>query len=420
MPLIIIEKVKKFSIVLVFGAIIFFSAVNSASGVVIGVGGGGIAGAGTCQDVIVLNETPKTTATSTGFEVTYPSIQGLVPQTTGKEALPTFIKYIFYLAISLAGFIAFGAIVYGGVKYLTAAGNPSAMANAQAQILAGLLGVILLLGSVVLLNVINPRLVEISLEQVPVKTIDQKIGATAGVYLLAGSNATEQVDAVDKNITIRKNFNTISSIPALSAYNFDNKTEDVCINSDFSKSLLFNAVLYTEDNYKGQCGVFYNQAYMSGLALGGVGATLKGDISSIKVFTSKAWGEKPGEDFSSDYSVKLYKNSQYFDDPNDPNDVCTVSAQELKSVTTIQQACAQWGQWKKEDVSSIRVGYGWVLATFQKDDGNGRCEIFGSEDVPELRTSYIGQCEPAIKTGVFEGFWKPCVSSIAVFKGYIK
>lgn len=404
------------SIVLLYiSALVFLSDVGFAFGKLPEPEAGG-----SCQDVIVLpGEKPKPQPPEPGFELKYPSIQGIVPKASGKEALPTFVKYIFYFGIAISGFIAFGVMVYSGVLALASAGvNPSALQEAKRGIIAGFLGVLLLLGSAILLNTINPQLVEIKLEKVEANPIEKKIGAAAGVYLLGEASGTEEIASGDKILTIRKNVGTTGSIPALGAYDFDNKTEDLCIEPNIRKNLLFHAVLHTEDNYKGSCRVFYDLLGHSGdLTTLGVGGGVSGDVSAVTVFTSKIWEGNPGEDFSADFAVRFYKNAQFFDDPEDDNDVCTLSAQEISSTTPIGTKCPGW---KKEDVSSLKVGYGWVLAAFEKEGGEGRCEIFGTGEVPELRTHYIGQCKPTVKVGPFEGLWKPCVSSIAIFKGRLQ
>lgn len=67
--------------------------------------------------------------------------------------------YIFSLWIS--GVLAFGAIVYGGVKYTLAAGNPSAQNEGKEWIKGALLGLLLLVGAYIVLNTINPDLVKL-------------------------------------------------------------------------------------------------------------------------------------------------------------------------------------------------------------------------------------------------------------------
>lgn len=428
-------RTKKIVILFILGVLLLSANSKPAFAFQIGILPGD-EGTGTCQDIVVRKTEPKPlTGESKGLEVRYPSFGGVVPVATGKNALPTFVKYIFYLAIAISGFIALGTLVYGGLRYLTSAGNPSAMDEAKSRIIAGFLGVTLLLFSFLLLGAINPQLTTLKLEKVKVDPIEKMIGLTAGLYLLGNLNDLETIEVGDKVVTIRKHISTLSSIPALAALNFDNKTEAICTNPDFKENLFFSAVLHTEENYKGKCSVFYNKGYATGYLGGGTGQTLYkvaggkitgSDVSSVTVFTTKT-DARAWINYSGDSAVRLYKHSQFFDDPGDPNDVCTVPAKDITTKTPIGNLCPGW---RPKDVSSLKVSYGWVLATFGKNkNGEERCEIFGSQEVPELRTHYIGQCNPAAQSTVPEvgtysppsvGFWDPCLSEIAVFKGSLQ
>ena len=103
------------------------------------------------------------------LEITYPEIPGVLTPTTIKTKLPDYIRYIFQLSLFLAALAAFGSFVYGGVRYLTSAGSPSAQSDARSQITAGILGLIILISSYVILNTINPQLValKVSLPETP-------------------------------------------------------------------------------------------------------------------------------------------------------------------------------------------------------------------------------------------------------------
>ncbi len=86
------------------------------------------------------------------LELDYPGLPGApdVPD------LPDFIQYLFRFALGSAGALAFGVIVFGGIRYITSAGNPSAQGDAKQLIQGAILGLLLLLGSVLILNTINP------------------------------------------------------------------------------------------------------------------------------------------------------------------------------------------------------------------------------------------------------------------------
>ena len=98
-----------------------------------------------------------------GLEVKYPSLTQVAPPPQVTHGyLVDYIKYIFGVAIFLAGIVALVAFLKGGFSYLTSVGNPSRMRDARDQILAGILGLIIVLGSFILLNTINPKLTEIN------------------------------------------------------------------------------------------------------------------------------------------------------------------------------------------------------------------------------------------------------------------
>jgi hypothetical protein len=109
-----------------------------------------------------------------GLEVKYPTIPG-VPPLPEKPLLPEFIRYLYYFSIIIAGLVAFASLIYGGFRYLTSVGQPVAMADARDQISAGIVGLIILLGSYLLLTTINPQLAIFRLEK-PLLTFTPECG----------------------------------------------------------------------------------------------------------------------------------------------------------------------------------------------------------------------------------------------------
>ena len=120
------------------------------------------------------------------LEIHYPEVSGAERPTTTKTFLPAYIEYIFTWAIIIAGLLAFFALVYGGILYLTSAGNPSKMSDAREQIIAGFLGLIILLSSFLILNTIDPQLVILEkpkLEQ-----------AIRGIYAYVGLGCADEIE----------------------------------------------------------------------------------------------------------------------------------------------------------------------------------------------------------------------------------
>jgi hypothetical protein len=73
------------------------------------------------------------------------------------------IVNFYTFALIIAGILAFGAIVYGGVKYATSAGNASKQSEGRSWIWSALIGLLLLGGAYLILYTINPNLTKCSL-----------------------------------------------------------------------------------------------------------------------------------------------------------------------------------------------------------------------------------------------------------------
>jgi len=86
----------------------------------------------------------------------YPSFQNF--SLTLDMPLNEIVAWFYYFIIGVAGLAAFVMLVTGGVKYLTSAGNPSAIGDAKDQIKSALLGLLIILMSWLILQVINPDL----------------------------------------------------------------------------------------------------------------------------------------------------------------------------------------------------------------------------------------------------------------------
>ncbi len=78
-------------------------------------------------------------------------------------------RYIYYFFVIISGVIVFAILVLAGFKWLTSAGNPGKMRAAKDQILSSFLGLIVLLGSYLILTTIDPKLVVMPLEPLTVE-----------------------------------------------------------------------------------------------------------------------------------------------------------------------------------------------------------------------------------------------------------
>ncbi|MDO8663335.1 MAG: hypothetical protein Q7K28_00630 [Candidatus Wildermuthbacteria bacterium] len=74
------------------------------------------------------------------------------------QSLSQIIAWFYYFIIGISGFAAFIMLVWGGFQYLASAGNPTQISDAKDRIKNALLGLLLILISWLILQVINPDL----------------------------------------------------------------------------------------------------------------------------------------------------------------------------------------------------------------------------------------------------------------------
>ncbi len=89
-----------------------------------------------------------------------------------------FIKYIYIFAIGIVGIIGLLAIILAAFGLVTSAGNPQQASNAKDKIISALLGMLLLLGSVVLLRMISPNLLKLKMPEGQEVTVIVPAGET--------------------------------------------------------------------------------------------------------------------------------------------------------------------------------------------------------------------------------------------------
>lgn len=104
------------------------------------------------------------------LEINYPTVPGtMAPQEflrkieageiLEEQALSLFIVYFFNLFLIITALVAFGVIVYAGIRYLVSAGNPAILSDAKNQIFSAFLGLVIVLSSYLILYTIDPGLV---------------------------------------------------------------------------------------------------------------------------------------------------------------------------------------------------------------------------------------------------------------------
>ncbi|MFC1789438.1 hypothetical protein ACFLYY_00500 [Patescibacteria group bacterium] len=139
------------------------------------------------------------------LEINYPEVPGLdaVPITVEGTDLGFYVKYLFNFSIGIIGFIGFGVLLVGGIKYLTSAGNLLMMKSAKDQIRSAFLGILLLLFSYIILTTINPQLVIFETPDIQDIT-SEPINITFEYFDTLGRirNITEQIESLSNEIII--------------------------------------------------------------------------------------------------------------------------------------------------------------------------------------------------------------------------
>ena len=87
---------------------------------------------------------------------TVPKVGGGTMTITDSTTLPELVSFLFTFSIMIAGLTAFSMFIYGGLRYLTSAGNAATQKDARDIITSAIVGLLLLLGSYLLLQLINP------------------------------------------------------------------------------------------------------------------------------------------------------------------------------------------------------------------------------------------------------------------------
>ncbi len=121
------------------------------------------------------------------LELTYPKIKNAPDVNSSSFDIVNYVKYIFYFAVSIVGFIILFVFIKSGVLYLASAssGNVGKIQEAKNRIISALLGAGILLGSVLIFNTINPEIIHPKLPIIEAP----EIGIEPGIYICNYKNA---------------------------------------------------------------------------------------------------------------------------------------------------------------------------------------------------------------------------------------
>jgi len=401
------------------------------------------------------------------LEILYPGVPGAETPQTVKIPLGEYIKYIFNFAVAISGLIAFASLIYGGIRYLTSVGSPTALSEAQSQIKAGGLGIVILLGAYLFLTTINPQLIILkgtpvspskgvilwegvmpggdyerwatSTDIADLSTFDaNSIEFTADtdldvlLYPQTEYNGTPQkVSGTTSSISPPKSIKLVWKPPGVYVYKNPNCNEDAGYRlyreneadlhlDDFGDNV--QSLRIKNDNDLGlKFGAFLHEhRYMAGACVGFVGADCynlgwmggeggeKPMASSITVF-QKA-DPAPGARVTLYNQVfhqgveRPWDNTELiYNEGDDPNK-CYVGAEFDDNVGG--------------GVGSLKIDGNVLLALFENNPPGGKCSIF-YENEQDLSDDPIGRCDP--QCALWIGSWcvyevyGPCVSSLEIY-----
>jgi hypothetical protein len=86
----------------------------------------------------------------------YPEFFGIDINNEKDQSLPAVIAWFYYFIVSISGLAAFAMLIIGGLQWLGSAGNISAISDARDRIQKAMLGLIIVLSSFLIVELINP------------------------------------------------------------------------------------------------------------------------------------------------------------------------------------------------------------------------------------------------------------------------
>jgi len=103
--------------------------------------------------------------TTIHLNLDYPEFVGL--NLKDNQDLNQIIAWFYYFVISISGIAVFVMLVWGGFTWLTSAGSPAKITDAKDRIYSAFLGLLLILASYLIIQVINPELTVLKLPGLP-------------------------------------------------------------------------------------------------------------------------------------------------------------------------------------------------------------------------------------------------------------
>jgi|GEM_PF-1293579 len=124
-----------------------------------------------------------------------PGVPGPLDPSSSGGAL-AFIQNGYLFALGIAGVLAVGSIVWGGIQYTLSRGNPAQLSDAWDRIVQAFIGILLLVGAGTILTIVNPGLT--SLELPDLQTVDEAKYGANGLSLEPGQLNAAQIRELDE------------------------------------------------------------------------------------------------------------------------------------------------------------------------------------------------------------------------------
>jgi hypothetical protein len=151
------------------------------------------------------------------LETGLPVIPG---QPSPSEGLPQYINYLFIFGLGLITILALAQMMVGGILYVFAAGNVAKVETAKDHIYQALIGLGLLLASYLLLNTINPDLVNLKTPKIdplqltgqltPGMSVEEFNKLTQGTVTSATENSLKVLSSMPDGTTMMTDIGKIT------------------------------------------------------------------------------------------------------------------------------------------------------------------------------------------------------------------
>jgi len=317
--------------------------------------------------------------------------------------------------VKIAGIIVFGVLIYGGIRYLTSVGSPSAIADAKDQIFSAFLGLIILLFSYLILNTLNPQLITLIVErkstcncELPPEQWPEECKEfcrelknpfkNEGVYLAKIEKEPEEMEIAKDYIWIDGR-----SYANLDVFGFEDKVKKIkFVNPNIDEAgYRYGAILYEHPDFNnnkgGPCRIFLSLSHYGEDPWEDVqGKDNYGKVegvSSVTVFKQNR----------GDYKIDV----ELCEEPA-PTDKC----KSFNNIISPPKPLKDFGLEKK--VRSIKIHTNSLVVLFE--GLTGKCQAFtrDSYGINDLSKVPIGQCEPIPFWHFFRG-WTPCATHVAIY-----